>query len=83
MHGTFMEAATWFVEGTFGTVFGEGDLPLPIRLWNEGYDVWLANMRGTQYSRKHKKLDTSDYTSEYWKFSWAEKGMLDVPAAIK
>ena len=83
MHDTFMEATSWFTDGGFGGNFGEGDLPLPIRLMNEGYDVWLANMRGTQYSRQHETLDSSDYTSDYWNFSWAEKGMLDVPAAIK
>ena len=49
---------------------------------DEGYDVWLANMRGTPYSRKHETLDSSDPNSEYWKFSWDKKGMLDMPAAI-
>ena len=77
-----MEALFWFMPEAFGVEMGETDLPLPIRLYNEGYDVWLGNMRGTQYSRKHETLDSSDVNSDYWKFSLAEKGMLDVPAAI-
>ena len=79
-----MEAQTWFVNDWFlGSDFRDGNIPLPIMLMNEGYDVWLGNYRGTKYSLKHKTLDSSDKNSDYWKFSMAEKGMLDVPAAIK
>ena len=83
MHGTFMDATTWFNPESFGQMLNETDKPLPLRLWDEGYDVWLANMRGTQYSRKHVYQDPSNSQSIYWNFTWAEKGMLDVPAAIK
>ena len=48
-----------------------------------GYDIWLGNMRGTQYSRGHTTLDSSDPASSYWDFTFAEKGMYDVPAAIE
>ena len=84
MHGSFMDATSWFKPEDTG-LFPEGDLPtpLPIQLFNEGYDVWIANMRGTQYSRGHTFYDSDDYNSPYWEFSWAEKGMLDVPAAIE
>ena len=81
-HGSFMDATSWFKPEGYGITFEEGDKPLPIALLDMGYDVWLANMRGTQYSRKHTTLDSNDPNSEYWKFSWAEKGMLDMPAAI-
>ena len=82
MHGTSMDATTWFTPEIFGISLDEGEDPLPIRLLKKGCDVWLGNMRGTQYSRKHTTLNSSDPTSDYWNFSWAEKGMLDVPAAI-
>ena len=84
MHDFFMDAPSFFYPFFFGieNLDNEDLDPLPIRLYNEGYDVWLGNMRGTRYSRKHETLDSSDVNSEYWKFSLAEKGMLDVPAAI-
>ena len=83
VHGSFMDATSWFNPEGYGITFQGDDKPLPLALLNAGYDVWLANMRGTQYSRKHETLDSNDPSSEYWKFSWAEKGMLDMPAAIK
>ena len=76
-----MDAVSWFENAN--KEFPAKDYPLPVKLLNEGYDVWVGNMRGTQYSRKHTTLDSSDVNSDYWKFSWAEKGVLDVPAAIK
>jgi lysosomal acid lipase/cholesteryl ester hydrolase len=80
MHGTFMEGVSWVEENDEAQT--DEDVPFPMRLLEEGYDVWLGNMRGTKYSRKHETLDSSDSKSDYWNFSWAEKGMLDVPAAI-
>ena len=78
-----MDATSWFKPEGYGITFQGDDKPLPIALLDAGYDVWLANMRGTQYSRKHETLDSNDPNSEYWKFSWDKKGMLDMPAAIK
>ena len=72
MHGMFGDAVSFFTPEIYGIEYGESDLPMPLRLVNEGYDVWLGNMRGTKYSRKHTTLDSSDPTSEYWKFSMAE-----------
>lgn len=46
-----------------------------------GYDVWLANGRGTTYSRKHLGLNP-DIDSEFWYFSWHEVGVYDLPAII-
>ena len=47
-----------------------------------GYDVWMANNRGTQYSQKHISLDAEE-DNKFWEFSWAEMGLYDVPANIK
>ena len=33
-----------------------------------GYDVWLGNVRGNRYSRKHLSLTTSD--PDFWKFRY-------------
>lgn len=36
------------------------DESLGFILADNGYDVWLANVRGTKYSNGHKSLDTND-----------------------
>ncbi|EDV32373.2 uncharacterized protein Dana_GF15804 [Drosophila ananassae] len=45
-----------------------------------GYDIWLLNTRGNQYSRKHKRFHR--YQPEFWNFSFHELGIYDLPAAI-
>ena len=32
-HGSFMDATTWFIPSAYGYEFKDGDLPLPILLW--------------------------------------------------
>jgi lysosomal acid lipase/cholesteryl ester hydrolase len=49
-------------------------------LADQGYDVWLANQRGTRYSREHTKLKDSDY--KYWLYSLDDLAHNDVPAAL-
>ncbi|XP_017000314.2 lipase 3-like [Drosophila takahashii] len=53
---------------------------LPYLLADACYDVWLTNCRGTRYSRRHVKLKASKM--KYWRFSWHEIGMEDLPAMI-
>lgn len=50
-------------------------------LADQDYDVWLLNTRGNTYSRKHVSLNP-DKDTKYWKFSWHELGIYDLPAAI-
>ncbi|XP_022187146.2 lipase 3 [Nilaparvata lugens] len=49
-------------------------------LADQGYDVWMGNARGTIYSRGHTNMSTS--SKAYWKFSWHEMGVYDLPASI-
>ncbi|KFB46694.1 AGAP003082-PB-like protein [Anopheles sinensis] len=49
-------------------------------LADNGYDVWLVDLRGNRYSRRHQYLHSE--SKEYWDFSWHEIGYYDVPATI-
>ncbi|XP_055918358.1 lipase 3-like [Eupeodes corollae] len=56
------------------------DNALAYVLADAGYDVWMGNHRGNVYSRKHIKLSPDE--SDFWKFSWHELGIFDMPAMI-
>ncbi|CAH1708719.1 unnamed protein product [Chironomus riparius] len=47
---------------------------------DRGYEVFMGNSRGSKYSTHHKKYDTE--STDYWKFSYHEIGMYDLPAMI-
>ena len=47
-------------------------------LVDAGYDVWLANLRGNKYSKRHISLEIM--TSEFWDFGWEESALFDIPA---
>ena len=64
---------------------------IAFNLLREGYDVWLVNFRGNRYSlghesyEVHKKFYIKNHkkmTSDYWKFSFWEMGVYDLPALI-
>ncbi|KAJ3658397.1 hypothetical protein Zmor_010137 [Zophobas morio] len=54
---------------------------LSFLLAERGFDVWMGNVRGTTWSRKHKTLDP-DRDSAYWDFTLYELGIYDIPALI-
>uniref|UniRef100_A0AC35FKP5 Partial AB-hydrolase lipase domain-containing protein n=1 Tax=Panagrolaimus sp. PS1159 TaxID=55785 RepID=A0AC35FKP5_9BILA len=53
---------------------------LGFMLADAGYDVWLGNMRGNTYSRRHANQRIR--AQEYWKFSWSDMAKYDLPAMI-
>ncbi|RDY03529.1 Triacylglycerol lipase 2, partial [Mucuna pruriens] len=53
---------------------------LPLILADNGFDVWIANSRGTKYSCGHTSLDPS--SSAFWDWSWDELVSYDLPAVF-
>ncbi|XP_057792719.1 triacylglycerol lipase 2-like isoform X1 [Salvia miltiorrhiza] len=72
-HGILSDATIWL------------DMPcdkaLGFILADNGFDVWLANVRATAYSSRHTSLSFND--SEYWEWSWDELAAYDFPATVE
>uniref|UniRef100_A0A0N5BYW4 Lipase n=1 Tax=Strongyloides papillosus TaxID=174720 RepID=A0A0N5BYW4_STREA len=71
-HGLLCTSAVWVL-----------NLPtqsLAFLLADAGYDVWLGNMRGNSYSKRHIKPNLP--LSDYWDFTWDEMAKYDIPAMI-
>ena len=74
-HG-FGESATSWVEG------GVFERALPLRLFDQGYDLWLGNNRGMIYSNKNDR-DGVWSSAERWSWNFADLGKYDIPAQVK
>lgn len=72
---------------SFFTYYDTFSDPLTQRLFDDGWDLWIANTRGTKYSRTHTSLD-ADGADEatgakaYWNFDTTTVAAQDVPAMI-
>ncbi|KAK5647420.1 hypothetical protein RI129_002312 [Pyrocoelia pectoralis] len=73
-HGILLSSADWILAGV-----GKGFAYL---LADDGYDVWMPNVRGTRYSRNHTALDPDKDAKKFWNFSWHEIAVDDVPSMI-
>ena len=76
MHGLGMSADSWFLSPEYGE-------PMPISLYEEGYDVWIGNNRGTNHSMEHIDWSPEHHAQHFWNWSFAEMGKYDVPAMLK
>ena len=56
--------------------------PFHLKLVDEGYDIWIGNNRGTEYSWDHETLSATEDDGEYWQFVWAQMGVQDDVANI-
>lgn len=72
MHGLFGTSSDFIIMGK--------KISLAYFLFDNGYDVFMGNSRGTDYSEKHKRLNAN--SSEYWDFSFHEVGYYDLSAKI-
>ncbi|KAJ9135475.1 hypothetical protein P3X46_032656 [Hevea brasiliensis] len=69
-HGVLVDGMSWLMN--------KPEQNLPMILADKGFDVWIANTRGTRYSRRHTYLQPSQ--SEFWNWSWDELAAYDLPA---
>ncbi|XP_059451718.1 triacylglycerol lipase 2 [Corylus avellana] len=69
-HGVLVDGMTWFLNSP--------EQNLPMILADNGFDVWIANTRGTRFSRRHTSLDPSQ--PAFWDWSWDELVTFDLPA---
>lgn len=63
-HGILCTSADWIVQGPGAA--------LAYIMADAGYDVWLANSRGTEPSLAHTSFSTS--SSDFWNYSFHELG---------
>uniref|UniRef100_A0A0D9XA32 Lipase n=1 Tax=Leersia perrieri TaxID=77586 RepID=A0A0D9XA32_9ORYZ len=71
-HGVLVDGMTWLL--------GSPEESLPYILADQGFDVWIANNRGTRWSRRHVSLDPS--SRSYWNWSWDDLVVNDMPAIV-
>ncbi|XP_018018998.1 uncharacterized protein LOC108675486 [Hyalella azteca] len=62
-------------------VLNDHNQALGFILADAGYDVWLGNFRGNQYSRGHISLSRSNV--DFWKFTVDDLARYDLPAMIQ
>ena len=67
---------------TAWTFFQLEEKSLPFLLLNEGYDVWLGNLRGNIFSNKHISKDPKESKSGYYDYSIDNFITSDLPAMV-
>ncbi|TGZ48458.1 hypothetical protein DBV15_11536 [Temnothorax longispinosus] len=69
-HGLLASSDSW-------VMYGPGK-DLAFLLTDQGYDVWIGNVRGNSYCRSHVNMTT--YDPKFWQYSFYEIGTKDLPA---
>ena len=67
MHGHNMDSEVWFEEKNMGK-------PMPLQLYDEGYDIWLGNHRGSNNCEHVPNRISPDNVQLSWDWSYAEMG---------
>ncbi|GAA0154643.1 lipase [Lithospermum erythrorhizon] len=71
-HGVLVDGLTWLLNSP--------EESLAYILADNGYDVWVSNIRGTRFSRRHVTL--SPNSRAYWNWSWDDLITHDLPSII-
>lgn len=79
-HFFFIFQSTGLESSAADFVIGGSGASLAYLLADNGYDVWLGNGRGNIFSQAHETLNTTSH--DFWKFSFHEIGLYDVPAML-
>ncbi|KAL8160556.1 hypothetical protein V2J09_002093 [Rumex salicifolius] len=71
-HGLFMAGDIWFLNSK--------EQSLGFILADQGYDVWIGNVRGTRWSHGHISLSERD--KAFWDWSWEQLALVDLKGMI-
>ncbi|XP_042386267.1 triacylglycerol lipase 2-like [Zingiber officinale] len=71
-HGILVDGMSWALNSP--------EESLAFILADNGFDVWIANTRGTTWSPTHISLNITDQA--FWSFSWDELASYDLPAIL-
>ncbi|KAK4708578.1 hypothetical protein R3W88_029503 [Solanum pinnatisectum] len=73
IHGLFMAGDAWFMNSASQS--------LGFILADQGFDVWVGNVRGTHWSHGHVSLSVKN--KEFWDWSWQELALYDLAEMIR
>ncbi|XP_078170815.1 lipase 1 isoform X2 [Carex rostrata] len=71
-HGLFQGGDAWFINSC--------EQSLGYILADNGFDVWVGNVRGTRWSKNHASYNVHD--KEFWDWSWQELAQYDLLATL-
>ncbi|XP_059664103.1 triacylglycerol lipase 2-like [Cornus florida] len=80
-HGLLMVKVMVLLQDGITWLLNSPQESLAFILADNGFDVWLANSRGTNYSRGHTSLSPND--PAYWDWSWDELVAYDLPSSFQ
>ena len=72
VHGVLGSSSDW--------VINVPNQSLGFLLADQGYDIWLGNVRGNSYSRHHTEMDPKD--KAFWEFSVDDHANIDLPTMV-
>ncbi|EPY49509.1 triglyceride lipase-cholesterol esterase [Schizosaccharomyces cryophilus OY26] len=74
IHGLLMNSEIWVCNI-------KKEDSIPFALVEQGYDVWLGNLRGNKYSKKNVKYGSEN--REFWDFTLDSIAIFDIPATVR